>query len=213
MTAPVYLESGAKRVFACALDWPGWCRAGKDAGSALEALSASAPRYSAIARAGGLRLPAAPRFEIVERITGNATTDFGAPGAIPEADARTLTAGQAKRLVALVQASWAALDRAGATAPEVLRKGPRGGGRDRDAILAHVIEAERAYARGLGLRSGALDPLDRAAVRAFRKSLAAALSTAPAEPARWPRRYAARRIAWHVIDHLWEIEDRSRAAP
>jgi hypothetical protein len=26
---------------------------------------------------------------------------------------------------------------------------------------------------------------------------------------RWPPRYAARRIAWHVLDHAWEIEDRS----
>ena len=27
----------------------------------------------------------------------------------------------------------------------------------------------------------------------------------------WPVRYAARRIAWHVLDHAWEIEDRSEA--
>jgi hypothetical protein len=26
---------------------------------------------------------------------------------------------------------------------------------------------------------------------------------------RWPPRYAARRIAWHVLDHAWEIEDRT----
>jgi len=25
----------------------------------------------------------------------------------------------------------------------------------------------------------------------------------------WPPRYAARRIAWHALDHAWEIEDRS----
>ncbi len=25
----------------------------------------------------------------------------------------------------------------------------------------------------------------------------------------WPPRYAARRMAWHVLDHLWEIEDKS----
>lgn len=28
----------------------------------------------------------------------------------------------------------------------------------------------------------------------------------------WPARYAARRIAWHVLDHAWEIEDRSEGA-
>jgi hypothetical protein len=29
---------------------------------------------------------------------------------------------------------------------------------------------------------------------------------------RWPIRYAARRIAWHALDHAWEIEDRSEPA-
>src|SRR5438067_302187 len=24
----------------------------------------------------------------------------------------------------------------------------------------------------------------------------------------WPVRYAARRMAWHVLDHAWEMEDR-----
>jgi hypothetical protein len=28
-------------------------------------------------------------------------------------------------------------------------------------------------------------------------------------PKGWPPRYAARRIAWHALDHAWEIEDRS----
>ena len=29
----------------------------------------------------------------------------------------------------------------------------------------------------------------------------------------WPARYAAHRIAWHALDHLWEIEDRSTPEP
>jgi hypothetical protein len=35
---PVYLEIGAKRVFACSVDWPGWCRSGKGEDAALGAL-------------------------------------------------------------------------------------------------------------------------------------------------------------------------------
>jgi hypothetical protein len=31
----------------------------------------------------------------------------------------------------------------------------------------------------------------------------------PPVPKGWPPRYAARRIAWHALDHAWEIEDRS----
>jgi len=34
----VYLETGQKRVFAAAVDWPGWCRSGRDEASALQAL-------------------------------------------------------------------------------------------------------------------------------------------------------------------------------
>jgi hypothetical protein len=26
---------------------------------------------------------------------------------------------------------------------------------------------------------------------------------------RWTTRYAAHRIAWHALDHAWEIEDRT----
>ena len=36
---PVYLELGRKRVFACALDWPGWCRSGSSPEAALDALA------------------------------------------------------------------------------------------------------------------------------------------------------------------------------
>ena len=31
----------------------------------------------------------------------------------------------------------------------------------------------------------------------------------PLADRRWTARYAARRIAWHALDHAWEIEDRS----
>jgi len=36
-----------------------------------------------------------------------------------------------------------------------------------------------------------------------------ARSAAGAPDAVWPARYAIRRTAWHVLDHAWEIEDRS----
>ncbi|MEX2238693.1 MAG: GIY-YIG nuclease family protein [Dehalococcoidia bacterium] len=32
---PVYLESGNRRVFACALDWPGWCRSWQGRGRSV----------------------------------------------------------------------------------------------------------------------------------------------------------------------------------
>jgi len=47
---PTYLEIGTKRAFAGSLDWPGWCRAGKDEATALEALRDSARRYAKVLR-------------------------------------------------------------------------------------------------------------------------------------------------------------------
>ncbi|HEX2275133.1 MAG TPA: hypothetical protein VHG90_14795 [Acidimicrobiales bacterium] len=211
----VYVESGRRRVFAGALDWPGWCRSGKGEEAALEALAAYASRYSPVAAEAGIPFPgdAAQAFDVVERLPGGATTDFGAPQAVAQADRRPLSEAEAERHSALVVAAWAVFDRVVATAPAELRKGPRGGGRDRDAIVDHVLGAEASYARTLGVRHRQPARDDTAAVSALRDAIAAALRTPssgePLTPKGWPPRYAARRIAWHVLDHAWEIEDKS----
>ena len=208
----VYLELGSKRVFACALDWPGWCRAGRDEKAALEALAGAAGRYAVVAAEAGIPFPsdAAGSFDVVERVPGSATTDFGVPGAVASRDSESLTPEEAARLAALVSASWTVFDRMVAGAPAELRKGPRGGGRDRDRIVEHVLDAEVAYARKLGVRLRQPDPGDLAAVTAHRREILGALGAqTDAGDGSWPPRYAARRIAWHILDHAWEIEDRS----
>lgn len=102
-------------------------------------------------------------------------------------------------------ASWQTFDRVVTAAPERLRKGPRGGGRDRDAIVDHVREAERSYARKVGARLPPRTPWpdQRAAI------IGALGSGAPGGP--WSPAYAFRRITWHALDHAWEIEDKSEA--
>jgi hypothetical protein len=211
----VYLEIGRRRTFAAARDWPGWCRAGKGEEAALEALAAALPRYAVVAAEAAVRLPprAAAAFEVRERLAGDASTDFGAPGAVAVGDADPLTAREATRQADLVAASWTVLDRVAAAAPAGLRKGPRGGGRDRDAVVAHVIGAEAAYARKLGIRQRVPEAEDADAVAALRSAvvdaLRAARDGAPPVPKGWPPRYAARRVAWHALDHAWEIEDRA----
>lgn len=103
-------------------------------------------------------------------------------------------------------------DEVAAASPAELRKGPRGGGRDRDKMIAHVMDAERSYARMLGVRHRPFAVDDRAALSAMGDDITAALGPesdgSPLAAGSWPSRYAARRIAWHVIDHLWEMEDR-----
>ena len=100
MTAtPVYLEVGTKRVFACSVDWPGWCRSGKDDEAALAALADYAPRYAVVADLAGKRFPAraGEDLDVVERTKGSPTTDFGAPGVVPELDTAALTAHAAHK--------------------------------------------------------------------------------------------------------------------
>ncbi len=195
----VYLEEGQRWVFACALDWPGWCRRGKGEQDALDALLAYAGRYGAVA---------GPGFEpgqlhVVGRVRGNATTDFGAPDAKGAWDEEPLDRADAARFADVLEACWSAFDDVVAHAPAELRKGPRGGGRDRDAIVEHVREAERGYGRNIGVRAPPGTPWDEQ-----RRALLAALRSGVPD-ARWPARYAFRRFAWHVLDHAWEIEDRA----
>lgn len=218
----VYLETGTKRTFAGALDWPGWCRSGRDEGAALQALFDYGPRYARVLRAArlGFRAPAAmSAFTVVERLVGNASTDFGAPEAVPAADAVPVEDAELRRFQSVLRACWRAFDMAvkAATGQE-LRKGPRGGGRDLEPIVRHVQEADLAYLARLA-RKLTLDasPGTAEALAQTRKALLDALAAAARGevPARGPRggvywkaRYFVRRVAWHVLDHAWEIEDR-----
>ena len=213
----VYIESGTKRVFACAYDWPGWCRSAKDESGALAALGAYASRYAPVAKRAQLPFDpgTAKAFRVVERVRGGANTDFGVPHEVAKRDSSTLRAPEAQRLGALVSAAWVVLDAVLKKAPAQLRKGPRGGGRDRDQIAEHVLGAEAGiYARKLGLRFPVPALGDAAEIKKFRKMLLEALrkpsSGAPPVDKGWPQRYAARRIARYVLDHAWEIEDRSQ---
>jgi hypothetical protein len=211
----VYLETSPKKVFACALDWPGWARAGKDEELALTALADAAPRYAEVAKAAGVPFSADVDFEIVERIEGGAGTAFGVPSANAEADRGPVKPAEATRIASLVEAAWTIFDRTRAGSPEELRKGPRGGGRDRDKMTGHVMEADRAYAHEIGVRVATPDIDDATAITAMRAAMLAVLSQPsggePLAGRKWTHRYAARRIAWHALDHAWEMED--RAAP
>ena len=213
----VYLEATARRTFASAFDWPGWSRNGKTEELALEALADYAPRYArAIGRtAGGLTVPTAgPSFHVVERLAGNATTEFGVPARIPRRDERPLTPAQAKRLLSVLTAAWRTFDRAVEEAKGArLSKGPRGGGRSLAAIADHVHGADGAYLAKIGGPTKA--PPEDAELRSlFLRILGArARGEPPPRTPRsggvWPVRYAVRRSAWHALDHAWEIEDRS----
>jgi hypothetical protein len=221
-THAVYLEVGTKRTLAGALAWPGWCRVGRDEPAALQALAAYGPRYARVLQAAGIdfRPPAgAAGLIVVERLAGNASTDFGIPGTIPPSDRQPADAAEVERLQALLRACWQAFDAAvRAAAGRQLRTGPRGGGRDLAGIVQHVAGADQAYLRRLvwpfrHQEVAGPDELHRHIRQSMLTALAAAArgelpTQGPRGGAVWPPRFFARYVAWHALDHAWEIEDR-----
>lgn len=207
----IYIELGGKKAIAWSLEWPGWCRIRKSEGEAVQALLDSEARYRVIAQRAGLDF-APGDLLVVEHVPGDANTAWGVPAVSASAEARPIDAVTAERRVALLRASWEILAEVVAASPAELRKGPRGGGRERDEIWHHVIEAERAYARKIGVRHKPFDVHDLSALRAMREEIAAVLSKPsngePLVSGGWNTSYAVRRMAWHVVDHIWEIEDR-----
>jgi hypothetical protein len=209
----VLIESGAKRSFASALDWPGWSRSGRTEESALEALASYLDRYGPVAEGAGARWPPEGGLIVVERRPGTSTTDFGAPDVAAATEVDPMPADRAVRAAALVRAAWGYYDAVVATSPEALAKGPRGGGRDRTKMVDHVLGSEAAYARQIGVRVSQPEAADAGAVEATRRAIEERIVAGSALPkprggATWPVSYAARRIAWHVLDHAWEMEDR-----
>jgi hypothetical protein len=219
---PVYLEIGSKRTFVGAIDWPGWCRSGRDEASALQALIDYAPRYAYVLRKTTLGFHAPVDlgvFGVIERLKGNATTDFGAPGMIPSRDLEPPDVAELKRYETILLACWQAFDMAVTEARgKELRKGPRGGGRDLDEIVNHLLDAEMAYLGSVAHKWNKGDRSDPAQeARRLRREILGILAAAegaappngPRGGTRWPWRYFVRRVAWHILDHSWEVEDRS----
>ncbi len=217
----VYLECGAKRTFAAALDWPGWCRHGRNETEALAALLTYGPKYATVLKLTRLGFVAPKDLEqlvVVERLPGNATTDFGAPGIPPTVDHdRSCDDSTQEKFEKILDAGWRTFDEAVESARgKTLTKGPRGGGRSLKAIVDHVIAADAAYLAGVGWKAPKVKPTDQ--LGATREAILAAMKASaageiplrgPRGGVRWTARYLVRRVAWHVIAHAWEIERRS----
>jgi hypothetical protein len=215
----VALEIGprGKRVAACAPDWPGFERGDKTEEAAIARLQDYLPRYATVATlarlgaqfaAGGSSAPVA----VVERYPGTGSTDFwGISFAFSDFDRQAMSSEALERDLTLLQACWAFFDGVRSRVSAEMRKGPRGGGRDRDRIVGHTLGAEQDWAAKLGVRvpEGAL--LTNEGLSAYRDAYCAAIRAFHAEgkPARtWPLRYLIRHTAFHTMDHAWEMEDK-----
>jgi hypothetical protein len=213
----VYLETGEKKSFATAIDWIGLARKGKTPDDALAAIVEYAPRYLKTMDkvAAGLKAPASVAgLNLVARLLGNTTTDFGAPDAILPADRKAVSERELDAAIKSLEASWAAFNAAArrAKGKTLAPSGPRGGGRSVDKMTGHVHEAQAGYLSAVGGKAQAgasWSEVQRDFIAALRQRNAGELPDfGPRGGERWPAMFAIRRSAWHALDHAWEIEDR-----
>jgi hypothetical protein len=219
MPIRVVLQRGpkAKRFVAFAVDWPGWSRGATTADQALETLSRYRERYRPIAVAAGLgkSFGKAPPLDVVEDSVGTGSTDFWGISFAPSSFEREpMPAAELERKLTLLQACWAYFDEVAARVSPEMRKGPRGGGRDRDAIIGHTIRTESEnFARKVGLRipeGGALEPGALAPYRAAYLDALRAYQRGEAKRVMqsWTLAFLVRHSAYHTMDHAWEMEDK-----
>jgi hypothetical protein len=216
----VLLEVGPKgrRVVANATDWPGLDRWGKTDDDAIEKLTSYRPRYAAVAERAGLAnaFKRQRTIDVVERYIGNSSTDYWGIAHVPSATERELlTAPDLEKRLALLNACWAYFDDVAARVSAELRPGPRGGGWTRDELIRHVhVNESQQFTRKVEVRTPReviLTPHGRAvhrqatldAIRAYNAEGKGAGRT-------WSIQFLIRRIAHHVMDHAWEMEDRDR---
>ena len=213
----VMVEAGRKkRVVACAFDWPGWDRSAKSEEEALRVLAAYRPRYAKVAALAGLsdEFGATGEPAVVERVEGNGMTDYyGVSGrsAVPEQE--QMSEAACERKIALLRASWTTFDDVASRVSAELRKGSRGGGRDRDEIVRHANGAEIfEFATKVGVRTPLEARQNPDELRAHREAFCAGIREfnvrGPSAGKWWTVQFLIRRCAWHMLDHAWEMEDR-----
>jgi hypothetical protein len=217
----VMVERGKKkRSVASAFDWSGWDRSGKTEEASIEVLEAYRPRYAKVAALAGLsdEFLAAGELSVVERVEGIGMTDYyGVSGRAAEPEQVQMTEDECERKVALLRASWSYFEEVAARVSPELRKGPRGGGRERDEIVRHVNGAEIAeHATKVGVRTPLEARLDPDALHAHREAFCVAIrefnGLGPSAGKWWTVQFLIRRCAWHMLDHAWEMEDRDLSA-
>jgi hypothetical protein len=213
----VMVERGRKKpvAVAVAFDWPGWNRSGKSEEDALRVLETYRPRYAKVAALAGLaaEFRKAGEMAIVARLEGTGMTDFyGLSARSMEPEHQPMSTAACERKIALLRASWTYFDNVASHVSAELRKGPRGGGRDREKIVRHANGAE-IYE--FGKKVGVMTPLDARErpddLRGHREAFCAAIRdhNARGAPARtWTVQYLIRHAAYHMLDHAWEMEDR-----
>ena len=219
MSVRTVIERGtkAKRAVAFSIDWPGWSRGAKTPELALEMLEAYRARYRPIADLAGMadQFEAAGPLEIVEDRIGTGSTDFWGISFSPSSTEQDpMDEAELERGIALLRACWAFFDGVAARVSPEMRKGTRGGGRDRDHIIRHTVRVESEdFARKVGLRIPEEAALTPDGLRQHRETYVAAMHAYNAGEVEqrmrsWTLPFLIRHSAFHTLDHAWEMEDK-----
>ncbi len=210
-----------KKAVAFAVDWPGWSRGAKTPELALEVLESYRERYRPIAVAAGMadEFDAAGPLKVAEDRVGTGSTDFWGISFSPSGlEPEPMDDADIDRKIELLRGCWGFFDGVAARVSAEMRKGPRGGGRDRDRIIRHTIRSEsEEYAKRLGLRvpeGGALTPKG---LRDYREAYVATMRAYNAGEGKrmrsWNLPFLIRHSAYHTMDHAWEMEDKDLSMP
>ena len=223
MPVRTVIERGPKdkRSVAFSLDWPGWSRGAKTVALALDTLESYRERYRPVATLAGMtsEFDASGPIEVVEDRVGTGSTDFWGISFSPSATEQgPMGEAELERGITLLQASWAYFDGVAARVSPEMRKGPRGGGRDRDRIIRHTIRTESEdFAKQVGLRIPEEAALSPDGLRHHREAYVAAMRAynagqVPRRMRTWTLPFLIRHSAFHTLDHAWEMEDKDMSA-
>jgi len=223
MPVRTVIERGpkGKRSVAFSLDWSGWSRGAKTAELALETLESYRARYRPIAELAGMQreFDAAGPLEVVEDRVGPGSTDFwGISFAPSSTEQGPMSEAELERGITLLQACWVFFDGVAARVSPEMRKGPRGGGRDRDRIIRHTIRTESEdFAKQVGLRIPEEAALTPDGLRQHRETYVAAMGAyndgkVERRMRSWTLPFLIRHSAFHTLDHAWEMEDKDLSA-
>lgn len=218
MRVAIEIGTKGKKVVAVVPDWPGLERGAKNEEAAIEKLLLYVPRYAAVAQLAGLEKTFAtnPVFDVVERYPGTGSTEFwGISFAFSSFDHQPMSDKELERELKLMRACWKFFDEVRDRVSAELKRGPRGGGRDRDHIVRHVVFNEQDWAKGLGLGTPDETILTDEGIFAHREAYCDAIRTFHSQgkmASKWPLRYLIRHTAYHNLDHAWEMEDKDLTA-
>ncbi len=217
----VVLEIGKapRRVVAGAVDWPGLDRWGTSEPAALAVLRSYVDRYAHAAQGAGLGSELARQagtVEVVERVPGSSSTDFWGIAHVPSRmEHEPLSSDELERRLALLAACWAYFDDTVDRVSGELRPGPRSAGRTREQIIRHVYGSEpEQFTRKVEVRTPIEAVLAPDGLARHRQQTLEAIRDYHRVGRRartWPLPFLIRRIAHHVMDHAWELEDRDPA--